>query len=142
MMEKKMLKKITLSAVLLAGGMTTGALAENAAPMKPAGGAYQAVSGLVALPDMIPGLGTLYVDPATLPVGPFAAYDKTGKLVSTIYMVPMADLNAQKKFTGLAVAGGPAVSVDMYYNAGHPGVENPHYHVVVWHVDPATADLK
>jgi hypothetical protein len=122
--------------------MTTGALAENAAPMKPAGGAYQAVSGLVALPDMIPGLGTLYVDPATLPVGPFAAYDKTGKLVSTIYMVPMDDLTAQKKFTGLAVAGGPAVSVDMYYNAGHPGVEKPHYHVVVWHVDPATADLK
>ena len=97
---------------------------------------------LVPLPDMIPGLGTLYVDPATLPVGPFAAYDKTGKLVSTIYMVPMEDLTAQKKFSNLAVAGGPAMSVDMYYNAGHPGVEKPHYHVVVWHVDPATADLK
>lgn len=137
-----MLKKIMLSAALLAVVMTTGAFAENAAPMKPAGGAYQAVSGLVALPDMIPGLGTLYVDPATLPVGPFAAYDKTGKLVSTIYMVPMDDLTAQKKFSGLAVAGGPAVSVDMYYNAGHPGVEKPHYHVVVWHVDPATTDLK
>ena len=137
-----MLKKITLSTALLAGVMTTGAFAENAAPMKPAGGTYQAVSKLVPLPDMIPGLGTLYVDPATLPVGPFAAYDKTGKLVSTIYMVPLADLNAQKKFTGLAVAGGPAVSVDMYYNAGHPGVEKPHYHIVVWHVDPATADLK
>ena len=137
-----MLKKITLSAALLAGAMTTAALAENAAPMKPAGGAYQAVSALVPLPDMIPGLGTLYVDPATLPVGPFAAYDKTGKLVSTIYMVPMDDLTAQKKFSNLAVAGGPAMSVDMYYNAGHPGVEKPHYHVVVWHVDPATADLK
>ena len=137
-----MLKKIMLSAALLAGVMTTGALAENAAPMKPAGGAYQAVSALVPLPDMIPGLGTLYVDPATLPVGPFAAYDKTGNLVSTIYMVPMDDLTAQKKFSNLAVAGGPAVSVDMYYNAGHPGVEKPHYHVVVWHVDPATADLK
>lgn len=137
-----MLKKISLSAALLAGLMTTVAHAENAAPMKPAGGAYQAVSALVPLPDMIPGLGTLYVDPATLPVGPFAAYDKTGKLVSTIYMVPMDDLTAQKKFSNLAVAGGPAVSVDMYYNAGHPGVEKPHYHVVVWHVDPATADLK
>jgi hypothetical protein len=88
MMEKKMLKKITLSTALLAGVMTASALAENAAPMKPAGGTYQAVSALVPLPDMIPGLGTLYVDPATLPVGPFAAYDKTGKLVSTIYMVP------------------------------------------------------
>ena len=141
-----MLKKITLSTglglALLAGVMTTYALAENAAPMKPAGGSYKAVSALVPLPDMIPGLGTLYVDPATLPVGPFAAYDKTGKLVSTIYMVPLEDMNAQKKFSGLAVAGGPAVSVDMYYNAGHPGVEKPHYHVVIWHVDPATADLK
>ena len=141
-----MLKKITLSTglglALLAGVMTTHALAENAAPMKPAGGSYKAASALVPLPDMIPGLGTLYVDPATLPVGPFAAYDKTGKLVSTIYMVPLEDMNAQKKFSGLAVAGGPAVSVDMYYNAGHPGVEKPHYHVVIWHVDPATADLK
>ena len=25
-------------------------------------------------------------------------------------------------------------SVDLYYNAGHPGVEKPHYHVVLWHV--------
>ena len=31
-----MLKKIMLSAALLAGVMTTSALAENAAPMKPA----------------------------------------------------------------------------------------------------------
>lgn len=137
-----MLKKIALSAALVAGVMTTSALAENAAQMKPAGGAYRAVSALVSLPDMIPGMGTLYVDPATLPVGPFAAYDKTGKLVSTIYMVPMDDLTAQKKFSNLAVAGRPAVSVDMYYNAGHPGVEKPHYHVVIWHVDPAKADLK
>ena len=141
-MLTKILRTTGLGFALMAGVMISGALAENAAPMKPAGGSYQAVSGLVALPDMIPGLGTLYVDPATLPVGPFAAYDKTGKLVSTIYMVPLDDLNAQKKFSGLAVAGGPAVSVDLYYNAGHPGVEKPHYHVVVWHVDPATADLK
>ena len=141
-MLKKIMQSTGLGFALLSGILTTVALAENAAPMKPAGGAYQAVSALVPLPDMIPGLGTLYVDPATLPVGPFAAYDKTGKLVSTIYMVPLEDMNAQKKFSGLAVAGGPAVSVDMYYNAGHPGVEKPHYHVVIWHVDPATADLK
>ena len=25
-------------------------------------------------------------------------------------------------------------SVDIYYNAGHPGVEEPHVHVVLWHV--------
>ena len=24
--------------------------------------------------------------------------------------------------------------VDVYYNAGHPGVEEPHAHIVLWHV--------
>jgi hypothetical protein len=23
----------------------------------------------------------------------------------------------------------------MYFNEGHPGVEMPHYHVVIWHVN-------
>src|SRR5437867_7035492 len=31
----------------------------------PPGGAYKKVSSLVPLPDFVPGLGTLYVDPAT-----------------------------------------------------------------------------
>ncbi|MEZ4547090.1 MAG: hypothetical protein R3B51_04930 [Thermodesulfobacteriota bacterium] len=39
----------------------------------PPGGKYQKVSSLVELPDFIPGLGVLYVDPATLPAGPFLA---------------------------------------------------------------------
>jgi hypothetical protein len=137
-----MFDKTTL---MLALGLTiTGfaATAQNAAPMKPAGGAYQAVSDLVPLPDYIPGIGTLYVDPATLPVGPFAAYDKSGKLVSTVYMVPLEDMQAQTKFAGLDVAGAATTSVDMYYNAGHPGVDKPHYHIVLWHVDAASADVK
>jgi hypothetical protein len=25
----------------------------------------------------------------------------------------------------------------MYFNAGHPGVEVPHYHIVLWHVPKA-----
>jgi hypothetical protein len=130
-----------LGLTLLATTSAAPALAQNAAAMKPAGGKYQMVSKLVALPDHIPGLGSLYVDPATLPAGPFAAYDKTGKLVSTIYMIPMADMKAQKKFSGLDVAGAHTKSVDAYYNAGHPGVDEPHYHMVLWHVDPASADL-
>jgi hypothetical protein len=24
--------------------------------------------------------------------------------------------------------------VSIYFNAGHPGVDVPHYHVVLWHV--------
>jgi hypothetical protein len=41
----------------------------------PPGGPYKKVSELVKLPDFIPGLGTLYVNPGTLPAGPFLAYD-------------------------------------------------------------------
>src|SRR5438105_619439 len=88
----------------------------------PPGGAYKKVSSLVALPDFIPGLGTLYVDPTTLPAGPFLAYDRAGTLVSSIYMIPLKDIEAQKAFNNLNVAKEKVDHVDLYYNAGHPGV--------------------
>ena len=100
----------------------------------PPGGAYQPVSKLVPLPDFLPGLGTLYVDPATLPAGPFLAYDHDRKLVSSIYMIPLKDMNAQKSFTDLKVAHEPVDHVDVVFNAGHPGVAEPHYHVILWYV--------
>jgi len=95
---------------------------------------YQRVSDLVPLPAFIPGMGELFVDPATLPAGPFAAYDHDGQLVSTIYMIPIEDLNPDTSFDNLAAPGGAVDHVDVYYNAGHPGVETPHAHVVLWHV--------
>jgi len=107
--------------------------------MAPPGGNYKKVSSLVALPDFIPGLGTLYVDPATLPAGPFLAYDRKGHLVSTVYMVPLKDMNEHKEFKNLKVAPMKVDHVDMYYNAGHPGVPEPHYHVVLWYVSPEKA---
>jgi hypothetical protein len=73
----------------------------------------------------------------TLPAGPFLAYDRDGKLVSTVYMIPTEDITAQKKFDDLASPGGKVDHVSMYFNAGHPGVEKPHYHVVLWHVSKA-----
>ena len=100
---------------------------------------YKKVSSLVALPDFVPGLGTLYVDPGTLPAGPFLAYDKQGKLVSSVYMIPIKDITAHKAFNNLAVAKEKVDHVDMYYNAGHPGVAEPHYHVVIWYVSPQQA---
>jgi hypothetical protein len=100
----------------------------------PPGGAYQQVSKLVPLPDYLPGLGTLYVDPASLPAGPFLAYDRQGSLVSSIYMIPLKDMNARKAFSGLKVAQERVDHVDIVYNAGHPGVAEPHYHVIVWYV--------
>ena len=107
----------------------------------PPKGAYKKVSELVKLPDFLPGLGTLYVDPATLPAGPFLAYDHQGKLVSTIYMIPMKDFTEQKKLDNLAAPGGKVDHVSMYYNAGHPGVQEPHYHIVLWHVSKAQEQL-
>jgi len=110
------------------------AFAADSVQKAPPGGKYKKVSELVKLPDFLPGLGTLYVDPATLPAGPFLAYDHQGKLVSTIYMIPMKDFTEQKKLSDLAAPGGKVDHVSMYYNAGHPGVQEPHYHVVLWHV--------
>ena len=112
----------------------------SAAPLQePPGGNYKKVSTLVPLPDFIPGLGTLYVDPATLPAGPFLAYDHQGHLVSSIYMIPLKDMNAQKAFSGLKVARERVDHVDIVFNAGHPGVAEPHYHVIVWFVSPQRA---
>ncbi|UFS68807.1 hypothetical protein LPW11_12955 [Geomonas sp. RF6] len=103
---------------------------------------YKKVSELVPIPDFIPGVGTLYVNPSTLPVGPFVAYNKEGKMVSTIYMVPLSDMEAHKDFTGLAVTNKPVKKVDITFNGGHPGLAAPHYHVTLWHVDPASAKVK
>jgi hypothetical protein len=106
---------------------------------EPPGGKYKKVSTLVALPGFVPGLGTLYVDPATLPAGPFLAYDHQGHLVSSIYMIPLKDMNAQKPFTDLNIAPQTADHVDIVFNAGHPGVAEPHYHIIVWYVSAQRA---
>lgn len=98
---------------------------------------YQKVSDLVKLPDFLPGIGQLYVDPATLPAGPFVAYDHDGRLVSTIYMIPISAMNADAGFDNLLAPGGNVDHVDIYYNAGHPGVAEPHEHIVLWHVPVA-----
>ena len=118
-------------AAVLAGSLP--ALAQDVAKSPPPA-PYQQVSKLVKLPDFVPGLGQLFVDPKTLPAGPFLAYDHDGKLVSTIYMIPVKDPNPDKKFEDLTAPGGPVDHVDVYFTAGHPGVEEPHAHVVLWHV--------
>lgn len=130
--------RLSLSLVLAAGLLATAAPAaaqSTAPPPAP----FQKVSDLVDLPEFIPGVGVLFVDPATLPAGPFLAYDREGALVSTVYMIPLTALNAQESFEGLALAEAPVDHVELYYNAGHPGVAEPHYHIVLWHVPPAQA---
>jgi hypothetical protein len=115
--------------------------AEMAVDKAPPPAPFQKLSKLVKLPDFLPGIGDLYVDPTTLPAGPFLAYDHTGKIVSTIYMVPIEDLQNKKTFDDLAAPGGAVDHVDVYFNAGHPGVEKPHIHVVLWHIKKADEQL-
>jgi len=107
----------------------------------PLDASYKKVSDLVALPEFLPGMGTLYVRPETLPVGPFLAYDRDGKLVATIYMVPLEEMQQHKNHKGLEVGSEEIEQVDMAFNAGHPGVQTPHYHITIWHVYPQMANV-
>ncbi|HKY99317.1 MAG TPA: hypothetical protein VJL35_15800 [Gemmatimonadaceae bacterium] len=134
------MKRLTLTAIALGFSLAIASPGIVSAQAKaPPGGAYKEVSTLVPLPHFIPGLGTLYVDPATLPAGPFLGYDHQGNLVSSIYMIPLKDMNAQKNFNDLKVAHERVDHVDIVYNAGHPGVAEPHYHVTLWYVSPQAA---
>lgn len=126
-------------ALLFAGSLSALAQDVPAAVAKsPPAEPFKALSSLMKLPDFLPGLGQLFVNPATLPAGPYLAYDRDGALVSTIYMLPVDQLtDPGKRFEDLAAPGGNVDHVDVYFNAGHPGVEAPHAHVVLWHVPPA-----
>lgn len=129
---------LTGLAVALPGAMLVpAARAADITKSPPAN--FKKISTLVKLPDFIPGMGTLYIDPSTLPVGPFLGYDRGGKLVNIIYMVPMKDLEAHKNFDALGGAA-KGLKVDhtaIEFNPGHPGVEEPHYHVTQWLISPA-----
>ncbi len=94
---------------------------------------YKRVSSLVNFPDFFPGLGVIYVKPDTLPTGPFLSFDRKDRLVATIYMIPIQDINNYKEFN-LSGFSGRSDHVTFYFNPGHPGVAMPHYHFVIWHV--------
>ena len=133
-------KLLIISAGLLAG---TAALAQEAGDLTqaPPPAPYQAVSDLVELPEFLPGLGQLFVDPAALPAGPFLGYDHDGRLSATIYMTPVEDLEAGTAYNDLALGAPEVVATDIYFNAGHPGVEEPHAHVVLYHDAEAKSRL-
>ena len=56
-----------------------------------------------------------------------------GTLSATVYMTPFEDLQNGTAYDDLSVGSHTVSSVDIYYNAGHPGVEKPHAHVVLYH---------
>ena len=128
------------AAFVLGLGASSAQAAGTSAQKAPPAAPYKAVSSLVKLPDFIPGLGQLYVDPATLPAGPFLGYDHDGHLVNTTYMIPLAMMKPDMNLNDLKVPAGVKVDhVDILYNAGHPGVAEPHIHIVLWNV-PATQE--
>ena len=143
------MKRVYLSLVagivtLCLAAVTGVAVAADIHSQPPAN--FKKVSTLVKLPEYLPGLGVLYVDPSTLPVGPFLGYDKKGHLVNVTYMVPLKDLDAHKNFEDVGSKLGDLKinHTDFTYNPGHPGVEEPHYHITQWLITKQRqdADLK
>ncbi len=131
-----------LSATLLAASATLAFAQDTEALLQsPPGAPYVQVSEIVSLPAFLPGLGTLFVAPDTLPAGPFLAYDHDGKLSATVYMTPLEELQNGTAYDDLAIGSHEVTSVDIYYNAGHPGVDKPHAHVVLYHYDEAKGRL-
>ncbi|MGY3239148.1 MULTISPECIES: hypothetical protein [unclassified Bradyrhizobium] len=94
---------------------------------------YKRVSDLVNFPKFFPGLGIIFVKPDTLPLGPFLCFDRRDRPVATVYMVPIKDIDDHKSLEAAGSAW-PVDHVSFYFNPGHPGVDVPHYHVVLWHV--------
>lgn len=127
------MKKLMIG--LLSMSLAGGALAhdEDKVAQMPPEGPYVQVSDVLPLPAFLPGLGTLFVDPDTLPAGPFLSYDHDGKLSATVYMTPLEELKNGVAYDELAIGSHEVTAVDIYYNAGHPGVESPHAHVVLFH---------
>ena len=96
---------------------------------------YKRVSDLVNFPKFFPGLGVIFVKPDTLPSGPYVCFDRRDRLVATVYMVSIKDMDDHKPFEARAPAfAGKIDHVSHYFNPGHPGMEMPHYHIVLWHV--------
>ncbi|HSH48723.1 MAG TPA: hypothetical protein VK991_09075 [Halomonas sp.] len=129
-----MLKTLSITACLLASSVAL-AHDESSLEQMPPESPYVKVSDVLPLPAFLPGMGTLFVDPETLPAGPFLGYDHDGKLSATIYMTPLEELKNGVAYDDLSIGLHQVSSVDVYYNAGHPGVEVPHAHVVLFH-DP------
>jgi hypothetical protein len=94
---------------------------------------YKRVSDLVNFPKFFPGLGIIFVKPQTLPIGPFLCFDRRDHLIATVYMIPIKDIEDHKSLEASGFAG-RADHVSIYFNPGHPGVDVPHYHFVIWNV--------
>ncbi|GAB5603424.1 hypothetical protein FJNA_19500 [Thermus sp. FJN-A] len=132
MRKAKTLVMVSL-AVVLGLGLAQMLQVRKAPPPAPYVNVSEALKG--ALPNFIPGLGTLYVDPSKLPEGPFLAYDKAGNLVKVVFMVPLKKLNESQKYVDIGTQTLRALGVtridhvNLIPSGAHPGVNEPHYHI-------------
>src|SRR3546814_16182167 len=75
MLMTRSLLTAAAAALALSLGSASAFAAENSVLEAPPASPYKAVSSLVKLPSFIPGMGQLFVDPSSLPAGPFLGYD-------------------------------------------------------------------
>ncbi len=143
------MKRVTLGGLILALAIvivaTADAKARKANVMTAPPSDFKEVSTLVNLPSFVPGLGMLYVNPQTLPVGPFLGYDKSGKkLVSVTYMVPLNYFQQHKNMNDLGANLGDLKidHTDIQFNPGHPGVQEGHYHITEWLISQQDEDAQ
>jgi len=137
-MKSRCLLALTVVALLLVPSLPAQNTGGNTAN-PPAN--FKKVSTLVRLPDWLPGLGTLYVDPATLPAGPYLGYNHDGQLVNVTYMLSSKEFDQNKDWNDL---GQKIANMDLKvdhtsvnFNPGHPGLQEPHYHITQWLITPA-----
>jgi hypothetical protein len=81
----------------------------------------------------LPGLARVEAAGGHYPSAAFAAYDRTGRVVATVYTVAMREL-ASLGLEDLRADGRPIDHVSIYVVPAHPDVPDPHFHVVLWHV--------
>ena len=127
---------------LAAGTNSTIIAATSELQNAPPGAPYEKINlAIKGLPAFIPTMGMVYVDPKNLPEGPYLGYSRKGKLVDTVYMIPIKDFDEHKNIPELGAPAGTVDHVSIYFNPGHAGVPVPHYHVVLWHVPKAQEAL-
>ena len=108
----------------------------------PPGPPYEKISKAIkGLPDFIPTIGEVYVNPKDLPDGPYLGYSRDGKLLDTVYMIPIKEFNAHANVSELTAPAGQVDHVSIYFNPGHAGIPEPHYHIVLWHVPKSEESL-
>ncbi len=139
---KTSLKSYAMTTLAIAALLSVGAVAPQAADAAPVSlkgkppAKFVKVSDALKNPGMafVSGLGTLYVDPATLPAGPFLGYDKAGNLVNVTYMLPSDEIekNVAWPNLGTSVSGLKVDHTEVHVSGAHPGVMERHIHVINW----------